>query len=144
MSDNYEAVSRTLSNIRSLRVFAREMNNFDLLCEIQEKFSMVVEEMRADAERQQKEQLERDERKAELLKMISEAGFSVDELAGSAGAEKGARKTRTVQQVPAKYQYELDGETKFWTGRGRKPKPIEDAIKAGKSLDDFLIHEKSA
>lgn len=133
----YENVRKVLSNIRSLRAMAREVN-FDVLTDMAEKLNAVVEEMREDAEREAKALEERNNRKRELLAMISSEGFSVEELASNAEPTTG-RKTRTVKQVPAKYTYTLDGETKYWTGRGRKPKPIEEALAAGKSLDDFLI-----
>ena len=32
-----------------------------------------------------------------------------------------------------------NGEEKTWTGQGRTPKPIANALENGKSLDDFLI-----
>ena len=56
MSDNeiYSEVKRILSNIRSVRAFARE-TDYDLLLEMQEKFSAVIEERREDAEREKRE-----------------------------------------------------------------------------------------
>jgi DNA-binding protein StpA len=45
MSEEYEAIKRILSNIRSLRVFARECD-FEWLEEVAEKFRVVVEERR--------------------------------------------------------------------------------------------------
>ena len=49
-----------------------------------------------------------------------------------------ARK-KTLPKAPPKYQFEENGETKYWSGRGRAPKPIDEALKAGRSLDEFLI-----
>ncbi|EFN3398350.1 H-NS histone family protein, partial [Escherichia coli] len=44
------------------------------------------------------------------------------------------------QPRPAKYKFtDVNGETKTWTGQGRTPKPIAQALAEGKSLDDFLI-----
>jgi len=136
MSDA-DQVRRVLTNIRSLRAFAKDQS-FELLTEMAEKLNAVVEERREGAEREAKEREQREARKRELLEMISSEGFSVEELTGGVTADTG-RKKRVVQQVAAKYQYEHDGKTHFWTGRGRKPKPIEQALAAGKSLDDFLI-----
>ncbi|MFQ2713263.1 H-NS family nucleoid-associated regulatory protein, partial [Aeromonas caviae] len=31
------------------------------------------------------------------------------------------------------------GQEKTWTGQGRMPKAIADAVAAGKTLEDFLI-----
>ncbi|MCK8336003.1 H-NS histone family protein [Erwinia amylovora] len=135
-----ESVRKVLSNIRSLRAFAREVP-FELLADMAEKLNSVVEDRRGEAEREAKEREQRDARKRELLEMITSEGFSVEELTGGAAVSETGRKKRVVQQVPAKYQYELDGKTLYWTGRGRKPKPIEQALAAGKSLDDFLIPE---
>lgn len=132
-----ESVRKILSNIRSLRAFAREVD-FALLEDMAEKLNSVVEERRADAEREAQERQQRETRKRELLEMINSEGFSVSELLGDSTAKAG-RKKRVVQQVPAKYQFEVNGEMQYWTGRGRKPKAIEEALAAGKKLDDFLI-----
>lgn len=135
-----ENVRKVLSNIRSLRAFAREVP-FELLSDMAEKLNAVVEERREDAEREAKERQQRESRKRELLAMITSEGFSVEELVGGEAVTETGRKKRVVQQVAAKYQYEIDGKTHYWTGRGRKPKPIEQALANGKSLDDFLIPE---
>ena len=59
-----------------------------------------------------------------------EYGFSLDELvAGQTGkGNKGV----------AKYANPAD-PTQTWTGRGRKPNWVNDALAAGKSLDDLAI-----
>ncbi len=49
--DEYGIISRTMMNIRSLRVFAREID-FEQLLEMQEKLNVVIEERREDAERE--------------------------------------------------------------------------------------------
>ena len=46
--DEYGIISRTMMNIRSLRVFAREID-FEQLLEMQEKLNVVIEERREDA-----------------------------------------------------------------------------------------------
>ncbi|MFW8363438.1 DNA-binding protein, partial [Klebsiella pneumoniae] len=81
--------------------FAREVE-FALLEDMAEKLNSVVEERRADAEREAQERQQRENRKRELLEMINSEGFSVSELLGDSTAEAG-RKKRVVQQVPAKY-----------------------------------------
>lgn len=134
----YESVKRVLSNLRSLRAMARDVD-FDTLEDMASKLNSVVEEMRADAEREAAEREKRDEKKREILKLISEEGFSVEELAGNAVAGTKQRKKR--EPLQAKYQYDKDGVTHYWTGQGRKPLPIQAALDAGKSLDDFLIKD---
>lgn len=61
MSDNetFDAARRLLTNIRSVRVFARE-TSFEQLLEMQEKLNAVIEERREDAEREAAERQERE------------------------------------------------------------------------------------
>jgi len=62
-------------------------------------------------------------------KAAQEHGFSLDEiLNGKSGGSKGA----------PKYANPADS-SQTWTGRGRQPQWIKDALGAGKSLDDMAI-----
>lgn len=63
-----------------------------------------------------------------------EMGFSLHELIGD--APKGKRVAN-----PPKYRHPENPEV-TWTGRGRQPAWIKEALGAGKSLDDFLIVRK--
>ncbi|MBW5840009.1 H-NS histone family protein [Yersinia enterocolitica] len=139
MSDNetFGAVRRLLTNIRSVRVFARE-TNFEQLLEMQEKFNAVIEERREDAEREAVERQKREKKRQELLQIIAGEGFSPEELLGLTEDTPKNRK-KTLSKAPPKYQFEENGETKYWSGRGRTPKPIDEALKAGRPLDEFLI-----
>ena len=41
---------------------------------------------------------------------------------------------------PAKYAFiDENSERKTWTGQGRTPRPIQNALNSGKSLSDFEI-----
>jgi DNA-binding protein H-NS len=55
-------------------------------------------------------------------------GFSLDQLLGGKGAAKSA----------PKYANPAD-PSQTWTGRGRQPQWVKDAMAAGRSLDDMLI-----
>ncbi|KMK66047.1 H-NS family nucleoid-associated regulatory protein [Puniceibacterium sp. IMCC21224] len=72
-------------------------------------------------------------RKAEAKKAAEHAakeyGFSLDELLGSSG--KGSKSA-------PKYANPADS-SQTWTGRGRKPNWVIEALAAGKSLDDMTI-----
>jgi DNA-binding protein H-NS len=62
-----------------------------------------------------------------------EMGFSLSELTDGT-ARKGRR--------PAKYQH--PGDTSVtWSGRGRQPGWIKEALENGRSLDEFLLEPKS-
>ena len=63
-----------------------------------------------------------------------EMGFSLDELTGGASAKKPATKK------PAKAAYRHpDDASKTWAGRGARPLWLKDALKSGKSLEDFKV-----
>ena len=58
-------------------------------------------------------------------------GFSLSELVGVAAVRK-RRPARAKYENPANA-----GET--WTGRGRKPRWVEAALKSGRNLESLLI-----
>jgi DNA-binding protein StpA len=140
MSDNeiYSDVKRILSNIRSIRAFARE-TDYDLLLEMQEKLNAVIEERREEAEREKRERAERETKRMELLQLIQSEGFDPSELLGIESAGGSSKKSKTGVKRAPKYQFEQDGKTHYWSGVGRKPRPIQDALDQGKTLDSFLI-----
>ncbi len=107
---------------------------------MQEKLNVVVEERREDAEREAAERAERERKRQELLQLIAGEGFSPEELLGLSEEAPKSRK-KTLPKAPPKYQFEENGETKYWSGRGRAPKPIDEALKAGRSLEDFRINK---
>ncbi|EMP4288031.1 H-NS histone family protein, partial [Escherichia coli] len=118
---------------------AREID-FEQLLEMQEKLNVVIEERREDAEREAAERAERERKRQELLQLIAGEGFSPEELLGLSEEAPKSRK-KTLPKAPPKYQFEENGETKYWSGRGRAPKPIDEALKAGRSLEDFRINK---
>ena len=60
-----------------------------------------------------------------------EHGYSVAELVGQA-----PKKTRPA--LPPKYRHPENSEL-TWSGRGRQPEWMKDALENGQSKDDFLI-----
>ena len=128
---------KNLNNIRSLRVMARELS-VEFLDELLEKFRVVTQERRDEEEQIQRQRAERQEKMNNLLALMKADGINPEDLLSMASTASRAVKKR--QPRPAKYRFtDTDGETKTWTGQGRMPKPITQALAAGKSLDDFLI-----
>ena len=110
---------------------------------MQAKLNAVIEERREDAEREAAERNEREKKRQELLQLIAGEGFSPEQLLGLTDDTPKASKNK-LPKAPAKYQYEENGEVKFWSGRGRSPKPIAEALEAGRKLDDFLIKKDAS
>ncbi|MFP3019302.1 MAG: H-NS family nucleoid-associated regulatory protein [Arsenophonus sp.] len=138
MSDSLKYF-KLLNNIRTLRAIAREMP-LESLKEIHDKFNTVVDERRED-ENQARAELEVHSQKvAQYIKLLEEAGLSLEDLITAKTPLKiSTCSKRTIR--PAKYQYKNNnGEIKTWTGQGRTPSIIKNAIEQnGKKLDDFLI-----
>ena len=128
---------QTLNNIRTLRVQSREID-LEILEELLEKIKTVVEERREEEASTRKL---REQRQAKLdafrLKLLEE-GIDPAELLDVPKAISATKMTRAPR--PARYKYiDLDGSEKTWTGQGRTPKAISEAIIAGKTLADFEI-----
>ncbi|MGN5162611.1 MULTISPECIES: H-NS family histone-like protein [Aeromonas] len=130
---------KTLMNIRSLRAVLRELS-FEQLVEIREKFEEIFAEREQQENKIKAESAERLQKLAEFTEMLKQAGIDPSELVGTATTAKaeGTVKSKRAPR-PAKYRYTEDGQEKTWTGQGRMPKAIADAVAAGKTLEDFLI-----
>lgn len=76
-----------------------------------------------------------DRRKQDALRELEDKarslGFTLDEIVGAKVSRK---------RAPAKAKYANPANrAETWTGRGRKPRWMEAALKAGKSLSDLAI-----
>lgn len=126
-----------LNNIRSLRALSREFS-IDVLEEMLEKLRIVTEEKRTQQQQAAQQQAEYQEKVNTWLELMRADGISPDELVADIQPPKTGGKKR--QPRPAKYRYiDHTGAEKTWTGQGRMPKPIAQAVAEGKSLDSFLI-----
>mgnify|MGYP000063478571 FL=1 len=75
--------------------------------------------------------------RAEIERIAREAGVSVADLMTQA-VGKAAKPVSTRPPVAAKYRNSADA-SQTWTGRGKRPRWLADAIAAGAALDSFLI-----
>jgi len=66
-----------------------------------------------------------------------EMGFSLADLTGEAPTPT-AKKRKSPKAGVAKYRNPKDA-TQTWTGKGRRPGWVMDALDAGQSLDDLAI-----
>lgn len=71
------------------------------------------------------------EARKELEDRARDLGFSLEEIVGA----KPSRKRATVK---AKYANPAD-RSETWSGRGRRPRWVEAALKSGKKLEDLEI-----
>ncbi|MCH8502056.1 MAG: H-NS histone family protein [Aliidiomarina sp.] len=127
-----------LTHARRLNAATKDLTVAELE-DVASKLATVIEkrkEEEAELRREQQEKLAEIER---FRKQLEEAGLSPEDLlAGEVIASSKTRKTR--QPKPAKYAYvDANGERKTWTGQGRTPKVIQQALDKGRTLESFEI-----
>lgn len=69
-----------------------------------------------------------------VIGMIKAEGFTFEDVFGG----RTARRTRRTGTVPPKYRNPND-PAQTWSGRGKRPRWFNDALKAGKKEADLLI-----
>ncbi|KAB8313567.1 DNA-binding protein [Erwinia endophytica] len=128
---------KVLNNIRTLRAQAREVSLTELE-EMLEKLEVVVNERREAEAAIASELKEKEEKLAKYRQMLLDDGIDLSELTAIDNSSGKSRSKRAPR--PAKYQYtDENGEIKSWTGQGRTPAVIKQALEQGKKLEDFLI-----
>lgn len=74
-----------------------------------------------------------------VLAIAKAAGMSLQELMrGATGGSGKAPRQHVGKTVPAKYRNPADS-THTWTGRGRQPIWVKDALAAGATLDSLAV-----
>lgn len=76
----------------------------------------------------------------QILAIAQDVGVPVSALMAKAGGKQkaGGDQKGNGKQGQARFRNPAD-EAQTWTGRGRQPKWISEALAGGKSLDDFKI-----
>jgi DNA-binding protein H-NS len=72
----------------------------------------------------------------QILSIAQGLGLSVEELLGTTRKKAKGGKAGAVE---ARYRNPADSQ-QTWTGRGRQPKWVGEALANGRNLDDFRIH----
>ncbi|ECY7871601.1 H-NS histone family protein [Salmonella enterica subsp. enterica serovar Wilhelmsburg] len=124
-------IQEELTSERILKKFLRE-SDFVFLENLNKRITATLTEKRAEYEAQEAKRKERDKKRLDLLELIKAEGFSPHDLFDATASQKQAKRK-------PKYQYSENGVSKVWSGVGRVPVAIQQALDAGKTLDSFLI-----
>ena len=100
-----------------------EKLSYKELLQLQTKIAATLEKRKAD---------EKSAVKRKMMELAAASGFELDELVGS---KRGVRKGSTVAP---KYRHPKDPKV-TWSGRGRQPRWIKEALAKGKKLESFAI-----
>ncbi|AGV12060.1 TPA: H-NS family nucleoid-associated regulatory protein [Haemophilus influenzae] len=129
---------RGLTNLRSLRAAVRELT-LEQAENALEKLQTAIEEKRANEAELIKAETERKERLVKYKELMEKEGITPEELREIFGTTTVSTRAKRTPR-PAKYAFiDENGEHKTWTGQGRTPRPIQNALNKGKSLSDFEI-----
>lgn len=125
-------------NVRSLNAATKELS-IEQLEETVMKLQKIVDGRKAKLIEEEAAGKEKLAKMLEIKEMMEGEGISGTEFAEMLAQEKlPAKKKRSA--LPAKYRYTEDGAEKTWTGQGRTPAVIKNAIEnEGKTKKDFLI-----
>lgn len=96
-----------------------------------------LKSLQGDVEKAINDREQKDVQKAreQILAIAKDAGISVEELLGAS-----SKKVNKGSGKKVKPQYENPEDiTQTWTGRGRQPKWIAEALAGGRKLDDFRM-----
>lgn len=130
-----------LTHERRLRANTKELS-VEELKEVQAKLARVVAAREEEEQELRREEAAKLEKVEAFKKQMQEAGLSIIDLAPELSNQVTNPTKATARKrepKPAKYVYNMNGEERTWTGQGRTPKVIQQALNSGKQLDDFLI-----
>lgn len=88
-----------------------------------------------EKEIKERQQLEVKKAREQILAIAQNLGMPVEELVSN---NSGKPKKETPSKVRPQYQNPADS-SQTWSGRGRQPRWIADALANGKALADFKI-----
>jgi histone family protein nucleoid-structuring protein H-NS len=130
-SEEFNLVGKYLSNIVALRSFskAKDLAFLEKACE---NLSTIIQEKKEMIELERMELEEREKNRQAILKELEERGWTIQDLLDSKGNKR--------KQAEYKYSYtDEQGNTKYWTGKGRTPVFLKAKLEAGESLEQYLI-----
>ena len=93
----------------------------------------------AQTELHEKQEAEKENVRKQMEELAKKAGMTIDEVLGTG---KGRKRSGTRGKAEPKYANPQKAD-ETWSGRGRRPKWIESALKGGKNLAELLIQKAS-
>jgi DNA-binding protein H-NS len=99
-----------------------------------------LKQLQVDIEKEIKGRQQDEVKKAreQILSIAQTLGVSVEDLLADSKKKAKAGASETKEKVRAQYRNPNDPE-QTWTGRGRQPKWVVEALAQGKKMEDFRI-----
>ena len=102
-----------------------------------EDISRFLRELEAEQNRRRAEK--RKTLKAQISDMVKAQGLSLNELFPQPGKAKSQPKGKSQTEMPKVKYRNPDNPSQTWSGTGRKPTWIIEALASGKTLEDFTV-----
>lgn len=128
-----------LTHARRLNAATKDLTVAELK-EVADKLDGVIAKRKEDEAELMRIEQEKQIHIDRIRREMEAAGLDAGDILGHDAVAAGAKPVRKRAPKPPKYEYtDENGERRTWTGQGRNPRPIQQAINAGGSKEDFLI-----
>ncbi|MGQ4276075.1 H-NS family nucleoid-associated regulatory protein [Pseudidiomarina sp. E22-M8] len=126
-----------LTHGRRLKAAVKELSIAELES-VQTKLAKVIDDRREEEAEFKQLEAEKNKKIQELRKAMDDAGIGVNDLVD--GPLASTKKQRKRAPKPPKYAIsDANGQRVTWTGQGRMPNALKDALAKGHNLDKYLI-----
>lgn len=129
-----------LTHTRRLKAAVKELS-LDELRDVQAKLENVIADREMEEAELRRAEAEKSKKIAEIKQAMEAAGVDITDFVEQEGLPVTKRKTRTKRAPkPPKYAIvDANGERVTWTGQGRMPNALKDALAKGHNLATYLI-----
>lgn len=133
--EEFNIVTKYFNNFASLRAFSKD-KELSLLEKAERNLAQIIKDRKEAIELEKMEQEERERARIAILEEIKAQGWNIKDLLNPNAKES----KRAKSKAKNKYTFlDEQGNTQYWTGRGRMPAVLKAKIDAGESLESFLI-----
>lgn len=133
--EEFNIVTKYFNNFASLRAFSKD-KELSLLEKAERNLAQIIKDRKEAIELDKMEQEERERARIAILEEIKTQGWNIKDLLNPNAKES----KRAKSKAKNKYTFlDEQGNTQYWTGRGRMPAALKAKIDAGESLESFLI-----
>ena len=133
--EEFNIVTKYFNNFASLRAFSKD-KELSFLEKAEKNLAQIIQDRNEAIELEKMEQEERERARIAIIEEIEAKGWSVKDLLNPNAKEN----KLATSKAKNKYTFlDEQGNTQYWTGRGRMPAALKTKIDAGESLESFLI-----
>lgn len=133
--EEFNIVTKYFNNFASLRAFSKD-KELSFLEKAEKNLAQIIKDKKDAIELERMEEEEREKARIAIIQEIEAKGWSVKDLLNPNAQEN----KRATSKAKNKYTFlDEQGNTQYWTGRGRMPAALKAKIDAGESLESFLI-----